>query len=92
MNTFERLAKIVLKTYKLNPTALTPALRLDEFGVDSLGVALMLFDVEDEFKVKFTQDPGPLQTLADVVSYIDEAVNAQLKESDLQNAVSLHTS
>ena len=75
--TFDRLIKILMKTYKLDPASLTPQLRLDAIGVDSLGVGLLLFDVEDEFHIKFERDPGPLQTLADVVAYIDQVMSEQ---------------
>ena len=75
--TYDRLIRILMKTYKLDPAAVTPQLRLDEMGVDSLGVGLLLFDVEDEFKIKFERDPGPLQTLGDVVLYIDQVIGEQ---------------
>ncbi len=75
--TFDRLIRILKKTYKVDAATTTPALRLDELGVDSLGVGLLLFDVEDEFQIKFSRDPGPLHTLADVVLYIDEVIAEQ---------------
>jgi acyl carrier protein len=75
--TFDRLLKILMKSYKIDAATTTPALRLDELGVDSLGVGLLLFDVEDEFQIKFSRDPGPLHTLADVVLYIDEVIAEQ---------------
>jgi acyl carrier protein len=75
--TFDRLIKILVKTYKVDPAAATPQMRLDALGVDSLGVGLLLFDVEDEFQITFSRDPGPLQTLADVVRYIDQVVMEQ---------------
>lgn len=75
--TLDRLVKVLKKTYPLDPAAMTPALRLDDLGVDSLGVGLMLFDVEDEFQIKFDRDPGPLQTLGDVVAFIEEVVQEQ---------------
>lgn len=84
MSTFDRLAKILLKTYKVDPATLAPELSLEELGVDSLGVGLMLFDVEDEFKMKFTREPGPLRTLGDVVLYIDGVILGQLHESPSQ--------
>lgn len=81
MSTFDRLAKILLKTYKVDPAILAPELSLEELGVDSLGVGLMLFDVEDEFKIKFTREPGSLRTLGDVVLYIDGMVLEKRHES-----------
>jgi acyl carrier protein len=77
LTTFERLVGILRKGYPLEPATTTPDLRLDEIGVDSLGVGLLLFDAEDEFQIKFSRDPGPLQTLADIVLYIDQVIAEQ---------------
>lgn len=88
--TFDRLIKILIKGYKLDPATATPQLRLDDIGVDSLGVGLLLFNVEDEFQIKFERDPGPLQTLADVVVYIDQVMSEQQAAPAL-NAVSKAT-
>ncbi len=76
-NTFDRLVKVLMKTYDIDKTKMSSDSRLDELGVDSLGVGLMLFDLEDEFKIKFCRDPGPLQVLGDVVLYIDEVIIEQ---------------
>ena len=64
---------------------------LDELGVDSLGVGLLLFDVEDEFQIKFERDPGPLQTLADVVRYIDQVSSEQQLAAQLATAAKVNT-
>ena len=91
-STLDRLAKILLKTYNVEPSRMTPELRLDELGVDSLGVGLMLFDVEDEFKIKFTRDPGPLNTLGDVVSYIDGVIGEQSAAAQSRSTAAMRTS
>jgi acyl carrier protein len=70
-STLDRLKAILLKTYPVDPETVTPDRPLDELGLDSLGVGLLLFDVEDEFKIKFVSDPGPLRTVGEVVDYID---------------------
>ncbi len=69
--TFDRLKTVLLKTYPVDPDLVTDDRRLEELGLDSLGIGLLLFDVEDEFKIKFASDPGPLLTVRDVVNYID---------------------
>ncbi len=71
MSTFERLKSVLLKTYPVDPDTVTEERPLEELGLDSLGIGLLLFDVEDEFKIKFASDPGPLRTVRDVVNYID---------------------
>lgn len=88
MNTHDRLAKILLKTYKMDPATLTPGSTLEQHGVDSLGVGLLLFDVEDEFGLKFTRDSGCLHTLSDVTRYIDEIALEQNAEPTLQPSTS----
>lgn len=86
--TFERLKAILLKTYRVDAATLTPQLQLSQLGIDSLGLGLLLFDVEDEFTVKFTSEPGPLQTLGDVVVYIDEVMTTQLRSTEFLLAAS----
>ena len=88
-NTFGRLAKILEKSYKHDPSKLTPDTRLDELGVDSLGVGLMLFDAEDEFGIKFSRDPGPLTTVGDVIAYIDAVISEQKGRAETRDSSSL---
>lgn len=75
--TEELLREILVKDYKLDPDALTIDTPLEELGIDSLGVAELLFTIEDEFKVKVSTEPQKLATVGDVVSYIDALVAAQ---------------
>ena len=75
--TIERLRSILVKDYKLAPEALTPDAPLEALGLDSLGVAELLFNVEDEFKIRLPPEPVPLATLGDVVHFIDALVAAQ---------------
>ncbi len=69
--TFERLKTILLRDYKLAPETLTPDAPLDALGIDSLGTVELLWNVEDEFKIKLPAEPVNLPTLGDVVRYID---------------------
>ena len=75
--TYERLSAILVRDYKLDPQTLTPQSRLDALGIDSLGVAELLFNVEDEFAITLPPQPVDLPTLADVVAYIDTLRAAQ---------------
>ena len=77
MTTYERLQAILVKDYKLAPEALTLDAPLEGLGIDSLGVAELLFNVEDEFGIKLPPDPVQLPTVGDVVRYIDKLVAAQ---------------
>jgi acyl carrier protein len=76
-NTFERLSAILVKDYKLAPGSLTPDTVLDSLGIDSLGTVELLWNIEDEFKLKLPPDPVDLATVGDVVDYIDQLVAKQ---------------
>jgi acyl carrier protein len=77
MTTLERLSKILVKNYKLDPERLTLNGPLEELGIDSLGMAELQFFIEDEFKVRLPFDPVALPTLGDAVRYIDGLLAAQ---------------
>ena len=75
--TLERLRAILVNDYKLAPELLTLDAPLDALGIDSLGVAELLFNVEDEFAIKLPPEPVQLPSIGDVVNYIDGLVAAQ---------------
>ena len=75
--TIDRLRVLLAKDYKLDPAALVPDAALDELGIDSLGVAELMFNIEDEFKVTIPGAPVVLKTVGDVVGYIDGLVATQ---------------
>ena len=72
--TFDRLCTILTKDYKLEAGQLTPDAPLEALGIDSLGVADLLFNIEDEFSVTLPPEPVPLLTVGDVARFIDELV------------------
>lgn len=77
--TFDRLRSILIKDYKLTPEVLVPEAPLEALGIDSLGTAELLFNIEDEFEVTLPPDPVQLSTLGDVVGFIDDLVALQRK-------------
>ena len=76
-NTLEKLRDILARDYKIAPEKLTPDSLLEELGVDSLGVAELLFNIEDEFTITVPPEPVTLATIGDVVGYIDGLIQAQ---------------
>ena len=75
--TLERLRAILVRDYRLAPERLVPDAPLESLGIDSLGVAELLFNVEDEFGITLPAEPVQLPTLGDVVHYIDDLLAAQ---------------
>lgn len=76
-NTLDKLRDILARDYKIAPELLTPDSLLEELGVDSLGVAELLFNIEDEFTITVPPEPVTLATIGDVVGYIDGLILAQ---------------
>lgn len=75
--TIDRLRALLMKDYKLDPAVLLPDAPLDVLGIDSLGVAELMFNIEDEFKVTIPGEPVALKTVGDVVGYIDGLIATQ---------------
>jgi acyl carrier protein len=75
--TLATLQKILIKDYQLAPEALTRTALLEDLGIDSLGTAELLFNVEDTFHLVLPPEAVPLRTLGEVVDYIDQLVSAQ---------------
>jgi acyl carrier protein len=59
------------------PELIHPAARLDQLAIDSLAVIEVMFQLEDEFKISFPQEPGELSTVGDLASTIDRLVKEQ---------------
>lgn len=77
MTTFERLQELLVRDYALDVAALTSDAPFEALGIDSLGMAELLFNVEDAFAIKLPSEPVPLPTIGDAVRYIDDLVAAQ---------------
>lgn len=89
--TLPRLRALLVKDYKLDPATLDPDAPLADLGIDSLGVAELMFNIEDEFKVTIPGDPVALKTIGDVVAYIDNLVATQHAGADAANPPALRT-
>ena len=76
-STFDWLRATLVNEYKLDPDKLTLDAPLEALGVDSLGIAELLFNVEDEFGIVLPPEVVQLSTMADVVRYIDELILTQ---------------
>lgn len=86
MTTTTRIITMLVKGFKVDPDKLTPDARLEDIGIDSIGVAELLFDIEDEFGLKLPDVPLDLATFGDVVLYVDSQIAAQRNASGLSGA------
>jgi acyl carrier protein len=77
MTTTARIIAMLVKDFKVDPDRLSPAARLEDIGIDSIGVAELLFNIEDEFHLQLPDVPLDLATFGDVVRYVDGQIAAQ---------------
>ena len=81
--TADLLRDILVRDYKLDAAALTPTTPLEELGIDSLGLAELLFTIEDEFGIAMTAINATgagaprLETVGDVVCAVEAAIAAR---------------
>jgi acyl carrier protein len=76
-DTLSTLQRILIKDYQLAPDVLTRNALLEDLGIDSLGTAELLFNIEDTFHLVLPPEPVHLPTLGDVVDYIDKLAAQQ---------------
>lgn len=77
MTTLERLSRILVQRYKVDPAVLTPEQPLDSLGIDSLGMVEMLFFIEEEFGVQLPSEGVTFGSLGEAAKYIDELIAKQ---------------
>jgi len=77
MTTADRIRAMLVKDYKLDPGKLTEDARLEDLGVDSLGMADFVFNMEDEFGLTVPDVATTLTTFGEVVRFIDDLVAAR---------------
>lgn len=77
MTTLERLSRILVQRYKLDPARLTPDQPLDQLGIDSLGMVEMLFFIEEEFRVHLPSEGIAFGSLGEAATYIDQLIATQ---------------
>lgn len=79
--TIECLRQIIARDFEVDPQSLRADTQLKDLAIDSLGVIEIMFAVEEEFGIKVPPEPAdartPINTLDDLVHYIDYLVSEQ---------------
>ena len=77
MTTMERLQDILVRDYGVAREAVSADAALEPFGVDSLGMMELLFEIEKEFGITIPNEQVELSTVGQVVTYIDRLAAEQ---------------
>jgi acyl carrier protein len=70
MTTFETIAKLVAEAKDLDVAAVKPEMTFTDLGLDSLDVAELVMNMEDELNVTIEISPL-LKTVQDVVNLVE---------------------
>lgn len=89
--TLEFLRQIIARDFEVDPQLLQADARLEDLDVDSLGMIEIMFAVEEQFSITVPHEPRdartPINTLNDLVRYIDRLVSEQHGASKADEAV-----
>lgn len=72
MNTLSELKQLIHDKFDIDPLTLDPDLPMNDYGLDSLALAELLFSVEDHFGIDFPDANIEVNTLNGLVQVIDE--------------------
>lgn len=76
-SSFQRIASILARDYMIAPDLLRQDAVLAGLGIDSLHAVELLWTLEEAFGITLPAKPVMLNTVADLVWFIDEVVAAQ---------------
>jgi acyl carrier protein len=84
------LRQIIARDFDVDPQLLHGDARLEDFDIDSLGLIEIMFAVEERFGITVPPRPPegrtPIQTLDELVRYLEHLVSEQRGASDATDA------
>lgn len=76
-DTLERVRRLIGQYLKIAPETIGEDSKLEELGLDSLGALELVFEIEEEFKIKVPDERIPgLRTVRAVCDGIEDLRNA----------------
>lgn len=77
MSSLQTIQNKMVEQFDLKIENLTPDATLESLGLDSLSVIELMFNIEDELKIKLPDERVELKTLQDVVNVLDKVIAEQ---------------
>ena len=69
--TLRELQSIISQHFGVPMADLDPERSMDAFGLDSLSVIELMFNIEDHYGIKLPEDGPKVSTLNELVSWVD---------------------
>ena len=79
MNSFSTIAKLLAERLEVDLASIHPDTELQSLGADSLTVAGLIFDLEDEFDVELGDERPTLVVVQDIADNIDRLIKSKTK-------------
>ena len=77
MNTLQKVRGFLAKRFSIDEGEIHAESTLDRLGIDSLATLELLFELEDEFGIRFEDESRALRTVADLAAAVDRKLAAQ---------------
>ncbi len=77
MKPYDFLAQLLVETFDVPKDKITPEANLTDLGLDSLSIAELVFDVEDEFDIEISEEDADFTTLGGAAELVEKFVEAK---------------
>ena len=77
MSSLPTIQRMMVEQFDLKLEDLTPEATLESLGLDSLSVIEFMFNLEDELKIKMSDERVEIKTLQDVTNLVDQLMAEQ---------------
>jgi acyl carrier protein len=78
MSSLQTIQRMMVEQFDLKLEDLRPEIQLENLGLDSLSVIEFMFSLEDELKIKLTDERVAVKTIGDVANVVDRIIAEQI--------------
>lgn len=77
MGSYDKVVNILVEKYGVDRDKVSPEANMTDLGLDSLAMAELVFDIEDEFGIEVTMEEANFSTLEGAVALVDRCIEAK---------------
>lgn len=77
MGSRDQVIELLVSKYGVEASKASPEATMADLGLDSLSVAELLFDIEDEFGIEVDVDEASFSTLGEAIALVDRYIEAK---------------